>query len=246
MSFFFLRPANSNCSDPYSTSDSNAKIAYKKLSEASFANRHMVSIRWSKAQELPVSTDIPHIEALYIPTQFDFRMTDVANPDAKQSEAFVATVALFLTFGSSAKEEKLSLKLPPVWRDLWDEFSNLKKHQLDERDRVEIRQLRDLVRKRQDQELEDGVLLQGAFRGRAGNRTSADAGEDSVADRAQRQSGDPEYFQNIWRQKSASPAFQSMLVRRRHERRYRETNDLTCSPAIANAAPDVGFSTAGA
>ncbi len=187
------------------------RISYRLVSEVSFANRHSVSIAWTKPQEIPPPSQAPELEVYTTPSQFVFTMVACATPDAKQSEAFVATAALFLIFSSSAKEEKVSMRLPAVWRDLWSEFADARKNQADAQNRAAVKELRDLVRERRDQELEDGVLLQGAFRGRAA-RNIADHSEESGTDRAKHMAGMPEHYQRIWLEKSSTPQFQAMLV----------------------------------
>ncbi|KAI3322622.1 helicase associated domain-containing protein [Xylariaceae sp. AK1471] len=193
--------------------DSAVKIAYSLVSESPFSNRHLVSITWSKPQELTVIPEIPCIEQAMFPQHFSFKMTTVSTPDSKQSEAYIATVAMFAVFGST-KEEKIFLRLPAVWRELWSEFIEDRKNQADAADRVAIKELRTMIRQKQDQELEDGVLLQGAFRGRASQRASKDGGDDSSIDRTGVQAFGPEYYQKIWFDKSNTPRFQAMLQSR--------------------------------
>lgn len=139
-------------------------------------------------------------------------MISIATPDAKQSEAYIATTALFCIFGSSAKEEKVALRLPATWKDLWSEYAEAKKNKADGQDRDVLRHLRDLVRKRVEQELEDGVLIQG-FKGRGQSRNQTDS-DQSDQERAKRQPYGPQYYQNIWLQKSNTPKFQQMLASR--------------------------------
>lgn len=192
--------------------DASSKLSYIKVSETAFAHRHLLSISWAKAQEPLAEQDVPGVEAASSPNKFVFKMTEIATPDEKQSEAFIATAGLFLAFGSSAKDEKVSLKLPPQWRDLWNEYAEAKKTHADAQDRAAIKELRDLVRKRRDQEEEDGVLIQGAFRGRNNGRNGGDSA-DVLAEK--RMSGsDPEYYQNIWQRKSSTPRYQKMLQSR--------------------------------
>lgn len=169
----------------------------------------MVVISWSKAQEL-ISTDLAHIESYAYPLQFSFGMADVATPDSKQSEAYIATAALFAIFHST-KEEKVFMRLPAVWKELWNEFAQTRKSQNDAQDRASIKELRRMVRQRQDQEEEDGILLQGAFRGRRANQSLNDSG-DSGSDREKGQSINPEFYQRIWANKCGTPRFQAMLV----------------------------------
>ncbi|KAI0426326.1 hypothetical protein F5Y09DRAFT_319127 [Xylaria sp. FL1042] len=192
--------------------DSTVKIAYSLISESSFSNRHMVSISWSKPQESVAIPEIPCIEQAISPQHFSFKMATVSTPDSKQSEAYIATVAMFSVFGST-KEEKIFLRLPAVWRELWSELAEEKKNQADAVDRVAIKELRTMIRRRQDQELEDGVLLHGAFRGRAAQRVSKD-GDDPSIDRSGTNAYGPEYYQKIWFDKASTPRFQAMLQSR--------------------------------
>ncbi len=152
-----------------------------------------------------------HVEFAASPLQFVFKMVSVATPDPKQSEAYIATVALFAVF-NSAKEDKVFMRLPAVWRDLWTELAEEKKAQEDAVDRETVRELRAMVRRRQDQELEDGVILQGAFRGRASQRNATDTTDEPALERTGRNMPVPEYYQKIWADKASTPKFQVMLV----------------------------------
>jgi ATP-dependent RNA helicase DHX29 len=120
---------------------------------------------------------------------------------------------LFYIFGSSGKEEKVALRLPAAWKDLWTEYSETRKEKLDAQDRATVKELRDLVRKKKEQELEDGVINPNAFKGRGQGRT-ANSSDESGRDDTQRASAGPEYYQNIWYQKASTPQFQHMLQSR--------------------------------
>lgn len=194
--------------------DASVKINYHVVSEATFANRHAVDIFWSKPQEIPQSAASSDVELLAEPTQFSFTMVGIATPDLKQSEAYVATSALFHIFSSNPREEKVGLRLPPVWRDLWLELSEAKKNKADAKDREVVKGLRALVRQRRDQELEDGVLIQGAFRGRGAAKNAQDSAESKAQDRSKNNPTIADTYKKIWSDKSGSPKFQAMLVRR--------------------------------
>ncbi|KAM0333990.1 hypothetical protein ACHAQA_001010 [Verticillium albo-atrum] len=193
--------------------DSAAKLQYWLISEVPFANRHMMSITWGKNQDVPPTSSDDSVQVSAYPKSFTFSMKSVAAPDKKQSEAFIATWALFHIFGTSSKEEKVGLRLPPVWRELWTELAEARKSSLDEKDREEVKTLRSMVRQRQDQELEDGVILPSAFRGRGAARNANDA-NDGGSETTKRVPGGPEHFQQIWAQKSSTPRFQAMLQSR--------------------------------
>jgi len=192
--------------------DSSVKIGYRTLSEVSFANRQAVTILWTKSQELPDEPTTQDVEVAADGSEFTFQMMTIATPDAEQSKAYIATYALFHIFASSPKEEKAFLRLPPAWRELWSELAEAKKEYVDRKDRKAVKELRDLVRKRQDQDLEDGVILQGAFRGRGAGRNTRDGDQDSSQDRVKHVEANPEYYQRIWYDKSSTPKFHHMLV----------------------------------
>lgn len=191
--------------------DSSVKLSYMEVSETPFAHRHLLSISWAKAQEPLPEQGVTGVEVASSANKFVFKMTEIATPDKKQSEAFIATTALFLVFASSAKDEKVSLRLPSQFRDLWGEYAEAKKNEMDAQDRAVIKELRALVRKRRDQEEEDGVLLQGAFRGRNNGRNGAEPSDAAAEKRA---SGGAEYYQSIWQKKCGSPKYQHMLQSR--------------------------------
>ena len=193
--------------------DSSARLSFNLISTTAYSNRHTLRISWSKSQDVDVDSPPPHIEYSASPKLQNLTMTTISTPDAKQSEAYIATVALFLIFGSSSREDKVSLRLPATWRDLWGEFAEEKKDKADRVDRESIRKIRDMVREKKDQELEDGVLLKGAFKGRGTPRV-VENGDDQMGDKSGRSALTPDTYQRIWFEKSNTPSFQYMLVRR--------------------------------
>lgn len=192
--------------------DSGVRIKFRVVSQASFANRHSLDIIWAKPQELPQMPVLLDMEASVEPTVFTFTMNMVATPHMKQSEAYVSTAALFHIFGQNAREEKVYMKLPPIWRDFWSQLSNAKQSELNSRDREIMRGLRDIVRQRQDQELEDGVLLPNVFKGRQAGR-SGDSSDSGLPSRPKAQRLSPDALKSIWQEKSSTPRFQAMIVR---------------------------------
>ncbi|KAL6363682.1 hypothetical protein LRP88_03104 [Fusarium phalaenopsidis] len=124
--------------------DAAAKVSYTIVSDAAFANRHSLDIFWTKAQELPFPATSSDVEIIADPFHFTFTMTGIATPDSKQSEAYISTAALFYTFSGNPKEEKVGLRLPNVWKDFWTELAEARKAQIDEQDRVVVKDLRAL------------------------------------------------------------------------------------------------------
>ncbi|KAF4342708.1 DNA RNA helicase (DEAD H box family II) [Fusarium beomiforme] len=193
--------------------DSSARISYSIVSDASFANRHSLEITWTKPQELPPPTASSYVQVIADPYRFIFTMTGIATPDAKQSESYISTAALFYTFSGNAKDEKVVIRLPHVWKDVWADLAEARKAQIDEQDRDVVRDLRALIRQRHDQELEDGVIIQGAFRGRSAKHAN-DSSDDGGHDRSRQNATNGEYYQKIWAEKSSTRKFQMMLQSR--------------------------------
>lgn len=177
-----------------------------------FANRHSVTIDWKKPQNILGEQIVPEIGVYSSTTRTRLTMVGIATPDKAKSETFIATYALFHIFGSSSKEDKVFLRLPPVWRDLYLEYSEIRKNQLDATDRNEVRELRSLVQQRRDQELEDGVVLQG-FRGRVAARNQSDSKDESSQDRSKKTAESDNRMKEIWAAKSSTRKYQTMLVR---------------------------------
>ncbi|KAI9167299.1 ATP-dependent RNA helicase DHX29 [Paramyrothecium foliicola] len=194
--------------------DPAAKVAYQLISDVSFANRHAVEISWAKPQDIPQPVTASDVEITTDPYRFTLQMIGIATPDDKQSEAFAATSALFHIFSSNAKEEKVVLRLPPIWRDLWTELAESKKNHADAQDRAIVKDLRDIVQKRQDRELEDGVILQGAFRGRGVAKNSQEPSDTRSQDRMKHNATNADFYRKIWEDKSGSRSYQTMLQSR--------------------------------
>lgn len=138
-------------------------------------------------------------------------MASISTPDATQSESYIATAALFLIFSSSVREEKVFLRLPPNWRELWTEYSASVKELSDSKDRDAIRGFRDTVREKRDREEEDGVVLTTAFKRRA-LLTPNDTSDESGPEKPAKFFINSEALQKIWADKSSSPTYQAMLV----------------------------------
>ncbi|KAH8685702.1 ATP dependent RNA helicase-like protein [Tricladium varicosporioides] len=193
--------------------DSSVRLSFTVVSTSSYSNRHSLRISWSKAQDIPTITSPSEVEYSTSPKSQTLTMRTISTPDLKQSEAYIATTALFLIFGSSTKEDKVFLRLPATWRDLWTELAEAKKEKVDEEDRSTVRKLRDMVREKRDQELEDGVLLKGAFKNR-GLARPTDNVDESGMDRATRSLLSPEVYQRIWAEKFSTQSYQMMLQSR--------------------------------
>jgi ATP-dependent RNA helicase DHX29 len=189
------------------------KISYTLISDTSFSNRHSVRVAWSKAQENPpTSSPFPEIDCTSTLKSVTITMTSISTPDALQSESYAATMALFLIFSSSAREEKVFLRLPPAWREFWLELASMKKEQTDSVDREAIRGLRNIIREKRDREEEDGIVLTTAFKRRGALITPNDTSDESGPEKPGKSSTTPDSLKRIWADKCQSSAYQMMLV----------------------------------
>ena len=125
--------------------DARCKITYKQVSPTMYSCRLGLSIVWDQVQVVPDASYLPSVSVKQKPRQLIVTMERVATTDASQSEAYVATAALFVIFSHSPKEEKTHLRLPPAYRDLWDEFTELKREHVDAADRATVQEIRSLI-----------------------------------------------------------------------------------------------------
>ena len=140
-------------------------------------------------------------------------MMSISTPSALQSEAYVATAALFMVFFSFPKEEKAYLRLPPTWRNLWSELSEARKEQQDTVDRDALRELRGLVR--QHNSLTENHMAEMTN----GHRKSeALLANDGLAEKKRPEveaaSGVSAALAAIWDSKASTPSYQHMLKSR--------------------------------
>ncbi|KAL2039774.1 hypothetical protein N7G274_007633 [Stereocaulon virgatum] len=191
--------------------DPSCRINYKLISVTTFSNRHSFEIRWSRAQHpLPITLSLlKSMTCVANQNSAKAEMAFIACPDATQSEAYISTVALFLIFASSPKEEKAYLRLPAVWRDLWTELSIMKKEQDDTQDRDVLRELRSWVEEYRDQT--EGDLTP--------PKDPKAIQQQPSEPRVSEASGLPptvlsEGIRSLWERKSSTASYQHMLTSR--------------------------------
>ena len=126
-------------------SDPASSVTYKPISASSFSNRQLVEVRWSRTQDPIIAIAIDKLICESDPRSARIEMATISCPTEAQSEAYLSTVALFLIFASSPKEEKAYLRLPSTWRDVWKELSQSKKEHDEATDRQVLRGLRDII-----------------------------------------------------------------------------------------------------
>lgn len=194
--------------------DSRTKHTYKLVSPTTYASRHSLTIQWSKEPE-PINGEFMNMLKVEAgPTRTVFTMMKEATPDTAQSEAYIATAALYLIFSGSPKEEKAHLKLPPAFRDLWDEFAKLKRDSVDASDRELVKELRKTIEKNVQPEVEedDEIVYNPA---RRLNGAASGSSTPSRQDLQRTNGAEPsQALREMWAQKQSSPAYQKMLTAR--------------------------------
>ena len=139
-------------------------------------------------------------------------MVSVSCPSIPQSEAYISTVALFLVFASSPKEEKAHLRLPPAWRDLWGELSELRKEQNNVKDREVLREIRNIISEntKDSQPESNGVFLNVPNLSK-----EQDLRKNKPDDLSLPVMGVFEDLKNLWTFKASTASYHKMLAARR-------------------------------
>ncbi|KAL9028965.1 MAG: hypothetical protein Q9196_002740 [Gyalolechia fulgens] len=188
--------------------DASARITYQLIDRSPFSKQHIVRIRWSSNQPQPLESPTEAISCTADSRSVQVEMITEATPDATQSEAYISTAAMFLIFSSIPKEEKASLRLPPNWKDLWIELSELKRNRDMVADREELQEIRALVdaRPRDDKALQEpqGVLSNPSLTNVSTNMVQKESYQEPS-----------EHLQSLWSSKSATLSFQNMLRQRK-------------------------------
>lgn len=162
---------------------------------------------WSKDQDLEYDTEVVGVTSSINGIRAIFEATSIATVSVEQSESFISTVALFSIFAASAKEEKVYLRLPPAWRDLYRDLLDTRRSRIDASDRDKIKYFRSLVQDQLEDEEAEGVVLTSRFRAR--NQAAA-----SSSSSASGQNTPPQIFESLkelWYNKASTHSFQYML-----------------------------------
>lgn len=141
-------------------------------------------------------------------------MTSISTLTSIQSEAYVSTVALFLVFSSFPKEEKAHLRLPPTWRDLWTELSQMRKEQADAADRDVLRSLRSLIVQDEDR-VQKSMAHKNGLR-RVENLYEGTENTPASTYTAQERADPSSELKSIWLSKASTPSYSRMLKSRKN------------------------------
>ncbi|KAG9678506.1 ATP-dependent RNA helicase A, partial [Aureobasidium melanogenum] len=193
--------------------DSGAKVSYKMVSATTYNSRHSVTVQWSKDQDIIDGSFTPDVTVASSDRRTVVTMTKIACPETLQSEGYVSTVALFLLFSNSPKEEKSALRLPPAFRDLWQELVNARQEKRDNADRETVKSLRELVKGQAEEDGDEDVILTAGFR----NRNKGMSGVSTpVGDKTEKitRVEESQSLRDMWARKTSTPAYQEMLIAR--------------------------------
>ena len=181
------------------------------ISPTTYSSRHAVSITWQKEQEIvqaPYLVDVKVGSSEYSTT---VQMISVAAPETLQSEGYASTVALFLLFSTSPKEEKVALRLPPAFRDLWQELCQARQKYTDTNDRQVVKTLRDLIREQQEKDEDDDVILTAGLKSRSKAASGVNTPSDPVANLPNPRNDERQGIKDLWSRKASTPAYKQML-----------------------------------
>lgn len=198
--------------------DGRSKVSYKMISPTTYSARHSVTIQWSKGQELVEETYLPEVKVDQKHASIAIEMSHIATPEVSQSEAYVATAALFLIFSGSLKEEKAHMRLPSAFRDLWDEFAHSKQAHILAKDGIVVKEVRALIEKNRnsDDDDDDEVVFNVSSRRRADGTSGANTPITRTATPKLNTSDVSEELRQMWYNKTAVPAYQKMLLTRKN------------------------------
>lgn len=184
------------------------------ISPTTYSSRHSVTIQWSKDQPLVEASDLPDLKVSSNERAMRIEMIKVAASETAQSEGYVSTAALFLLFSGSPKEEKASLRLPVSFRELWQEFVEVRKNRLDSLDRQTVKNLRDLVRDQRERDDNRDVVLTAGFKNRSKAASGVNTPNGTSQHVAMSQLDASQELQHLWQRKISTPAYQHMLAGR--------------------------------
>ena len=195
--------------------DSGSRVIYKPISESSFSHRHLAEVRWSRMQETTFAVPTDKIVLQSDARSMKIEMTSVSCPNEAQSEAYISTIAMFLIFAPSPQEEKVHLRLPSTWRDLWNELSQWKKDQDEAADRHVLREIRSMIA---EHDQRGGDLEEPS---NAVTTNNLDQEPAAAIGHLQQENGfipptaRPDDIKALWASRLCTPSYQHMLTSRR-------------------------------
>lgn len=192
--------------------DKKSRVRLSLITKTTYSNRHNLSIHWTSPQAYdPWLSSLPKtLQTKFSPLVTEIQMEQIATPTAAQSEAYISTVALFALCLTAPGQQKMSLRMPPVWRDVWQELSQARQMAVEAAEKEEIKQVRRLIEsvsKEFDSEREVSSALS------APTEENGSRGEPQhiVVSTAK---ADMDMVRQEWVLKSSTPQFQRMQLQR--------------------------------
>lgn len=190
--------------------DPNARLTYKMVSQTTYTCRHSLTITWSKDFDVEYDRDMTSVSCHRSGRIMRFEAMHVAAISIDQSEDYISTAALFSISAVLPKEEKVYLRLPSNWREVYREFLEYRRTRLDAIDRQSVKRYRSIVRDQVDVEESDGVVLTNRFKMRNSAATTSSASNSGYSTPVRQVDG----LIDLWQQKVSSSSYQQMLVGR--------------------------------
>ncbi|EZF69302.1 hypothetical protein H105_08155 [Trichophyton soudanense CBS 452.61] len=191
--------------------DTNVTLTYHKISDNAFLHRNAIEISWSKDQDITFEAPLKDISYRIFPRSLVIDMTGISAASDVQAESYISTVALFIISSHAWKDNKASLKLSGVWKEVWDEISLEKKEHDDQTDRQIVKTFKGYVQE-YEAHIEEDVVLVHNFRQRYGTGDVTPSTEGTPR-RYNVDSFSPE-LQALWHNHSSSSNFQRMAAAR--------------------------------
>ena len=190
--------------------DAGARLTYKMISPTTYTCRHSLTIFWSKEQDFEYDTEISGVVCTPYKKQVTLAANEIAAVSVEQSESFISVAALFSISASLLKEEKVYLRLPSNWREIYREFLERRKTRLDAADRDAIKHYRSIIEDQIENEESDGVVLTNRFKARNQAATSSSTSNSGYSTPVRHYDG----LREQWFAKASTPSYQRMLVGR--------------------------------
>jgi ATP-dependent RNA helicase DHX29 len=182
------------------------------ISPTTYSCRHSLSISWSKVQDIEYDEDVPGVTTSVRQLEAKYEATSVATVSLEQSESYISTAALFSISVAIPKEEKVYMRLPSNWRELYREFMDHRKTRIDAADRDAVKHYRSIVLDQIENDESDGVVLTSRFRMRNQAAVSSSASNTGHNTPVRELEG----LREVWAYKASTPAYQRMLVGRQN------------------------------
>jgi ATP-dependent RNA helicase DHX29 len=180
------------------------------ISPTTYTCRHSVTITWSKDHDIEYDAEIAGVTCSSYKRQITFSATDVATVSVDQSENYISVAALFSVSAPSPKEEKVYMRLPSNWRELYREFLEQRRTRLDTADREAIKHYRSIIQDQIETEESDGVVLTNRFKMRNQAATSSSTSNSGYNTPVRQFDG----LRELWAAKASTASYQHMLIGR--------------------------------